>query len=103
VNVVRLVHSGGRQTVIAWARTGTAVTVEVGATSDKAYLLALDGTQTIIRPQDGTYRLALPGATCESGREGCVVGGPVTILVQPHGESAAAIVDGQRRTPLDFD
>ena len=103
VSVVRLVHTDGRQTMVAWARTGTPVTVEVAATSDKAYLLALDGGQTIIRPQDGIYTLALPGAVCESGREGCVVGGPVTILVQPHAESATAVVSGQNRTPLEFE
>lgn len=103
VNVVRLIHAGGQQTVIAWARTAAAITVEVAATSDKAYLLALDGTQTIIRPHDEVYQLTLPGATCESGREGCVVGGPVTLLVQPHNDSAISVISGTQRESLAFE
>lgn len=110
LNVVRLIHHDGRQTVIAWARTAQAVVLEVSATGSKAYVLDSVGYETLVQAVDGRHQLHLPGASCERGAEGCVVGGPVRILVQPHHqdltlteisvESANPITLGQVPTTL---
>lgn len=103
VNVVRLNHVSGSQTFVAWARSETATQIDIAATADKAYLLDQYGNQTIIRPRDGTYILTLPGADCEDQeKEGCVVGGAVSILIQPAGAAAVTELTPRNRMPLDF-
>ncbi|GAB4518405.1 MAG: hypothetical protein OHK0046_25980 [Anaerolineae bacterium] len=87
-NLVRLTHHYGQQTLVAWARTDEPVTLTINATSDKAYLFDQYGQHRLIRPVEGAYRLMLPAAVCER-QEGCVVGGEVSILVQPAPETDA--------------
>lgn len=100
VSVVRLEQSNTMQTLVAWARSGETMTITVTATSDKAYLLDQYGGRSVVRPMDGVYRLLLPGANCEE-EEGCVVGGVVSILIQPSGE--ATVTESDRSTPLAFE
>lgn len=88
VNVVQLMHHAGHQTAVMWARTEHSVELEIAAISDKAYLVDQYGREQIIRPQEGVYVMMLPGATCEDeAGEGCVVGGDVSLLIQPMGET----------------
>ncbi|TVR18629.1 MAG: hypothetical protein EA396_14970 [Anaerolineaceae bacterium] len=101
-NVVRARHHNGRQTVIAWARTEQAATLSISATGDKAYLVHQSGETRIIRPTDGRYALDLPAAECESGAEGCVVGGAVWMLVQPEGAIRVYEVDRRGEREMIF-
>jgi hypothetical protein len=71
--------------VLLWARRDRAVTVTVSATADKAQLVDQYGGISLLRPVEGVYTLALPPATCNEV-DGCAVGGPVWLLVQPSGE-----------------
>jgi hypothetical protein len=82
VTVAQLQQYDDQQTIVAWSRTGETTWLEIAATSDKAYLLNQYGAERIIRPSDNFYTLDLPGASCEEV-EGCVVGGAVSILIQP--------------------
>ena len=50
-----------------WSLTGDAQTAVIPARSDTALLLRSDGHQETIRPENGTYRLNLPGATNTNG------------------------------------
>jgi hypothetical protein len=102
VNVVRVDHHGDRQTLVTWARTDQTITLEITASTEKAYLIDQTGNQQVIRPVDGIYTLTLPGATCEDGPEGCVVGGQTFMLVQPAGELTITEVTPRNRYPLAF-
>lgn len=85
--VVRLTHQDGRVTLLAWARTEAAAAIEIGATGDKAQLLGLDGSAALLRPAEGVYTLRLAGARCNAV-DGCAVGGPPAMLIQPAGAPA---------------
>lgn len=86
LDVVQIMHANGQQTIVAWAREATPTTIEITATDNKAYRIDLNGTITILRPENGMYRLVLSPATCEEG-EGCFLGGEPAIIVQPQGNS----------------
>lgn len=81
-NTVTMRHHDGHQTIVVWARTAQASRVEISATGDKAYLIDQYGAMRLLRPENGVYALALPGATCDD-KDGCAVGGNVSVLVQP--------------------
>jgi len=91
VNVVRLTHINDQQTFVAWNRTEDSQILEIEATTDKAYLIDQYGNTQIIRPQNGIFTLNLPEAICEE-QEGCPVGGNVSIVVQPAGDSEISVV-----------
>ncbi|MFW5772860.1 MAG: hypothetical protein ACOCZH_05990, partial [Phototrophicaceae bacterium] len=101
-NVVRVDHLDGRQTLVVWARTEQAATLEITATGSKAYLIDQYGAAQVLRPLNGVYTVVLPGATCEDGPEGCVVGGPVQFFVQPGGPAEVIEVTPRNRYPLVF-
>ncbi|MCA9912485.1 MAG: hypothetical protein KC496_04035, partial [Anaerolineae bacterium] len=82
VEAVRLHHANLQQTVVLWARTEDGATASIEATGNKAYRIALDGTITVLRPDDGMYDIQLSPALCEEG-EGCYLGGTPVLLVQP--------------------
>lgn len=86
-SVVRLRHAHPRETLILWARTQTATEISVQATGEKAYLIDQEGNLSIITPQEGVYRVALPPAQCNPN-DGCFIGGDVRVLVQVSGQSA---------------
>jgi hypothetical protein len=100
-NAVRLTMINDQYVYVLWARTGAPVQFEIGATSDKAYLISQTGEASLVDAQGGVYLIEAPGANCEQA-EGCVVGGDVWLLVQPAGQSTVTqIVDGTR-TALSF-
>lgn len=82
VNVVQLERADGQTVLAAWARTPAFAQVQVSATSETAHLLDQYGNMVMLRPFAGRYTLDLPGATCNR-LDGCAVGGPVALLVQP--------------------
>ena len=98
VDVVRLRHRDSHETLVMWARTATAVEIEVSATAEKAQLIDQYGNMTIIRPVNGDYTLSLPAATCNTV-DGCAVGGEVYLIVQPAGDIQVR-VDGAQ---MDFE
>jgi hypothetical protein len=85
VDIVRLTHRDGHETLVLWARTAVAAQVEISATAEKAQLIDQYGNMTIIRPVNGYYALSLPAAKCNDV-DGCPVGGSTYLLVQPAGE-----------------
>jgi hypothetical protein len=97
VNVALATHANLRQSIIAWSRDDDDATLTITATANKAYLYDQYGNQEIIYPVDGVYTLNLSGASCEGGREGCVVGGDVWTLTQPVGD-VTLIQEGQTLT-----
>jgi polysaccharide biosynthesis protein PslG len=83
LDLVHLVHTNGQQSIVAWTRTAEETTIEIIASSDKAYRIDYLGSKSIIRPENGVYRLTLFPALCEEG-EGCFLGGETIIIVQPN-------------------
>ncbi len=55
-----------------------------------------------MRPLNGKYTLALPGAVCNAV-DGCPVGGLVTLLVQPAGAATVEEITAAGITPLVFE
>ena len=94
VYVVRLQHRDGHQTLVMWARSERRCQVEINATAEKAQLIDQYGNITLIRPVNGRYTVSLSAARCNAV-DGCAVGGPVYLLVQPAGDIQ---VDGSRGT-----
>jgi hypothetical protein len=101
VDVVKLVHANGQQSVMAWSRTAQATQLSITATGEKAYLLDQDGGVTIVRPTGSVYTLSLPGATCND-TDGCAVGGPISLLTQPAGDLTVGEVLESTTTRLSF-
>ncbi|HEX2620821.1 MAG TPA: hypothetical protein VHL11_11755 [Phototrophicaceae bacterium] len=101
VDVVRLIHSDGRQTTLAWAKTATATQVEIGATGDKAVLIDQAGNLSLTHPSSGVYTLTLPGARCDE-KDGCAIGGVVSTLVQSDGEALISEMTINGKTALEF-
>jgi hypothetical protein len=100
VDVVRLTHSNGQETLVAWARDADAAQIRVQATGTKAYLVDQYGGQQVIRPSDGYYTLSLAGARCNTDDVvPCPVGGVVWVLVQ---SGSGASVE-ENNTPLNFE
>lgn len=103
VNVVQAEHQNDRQSLTMWARTAQSLQIEITATSEKGYLIDQYGNEMILRAVDDLYLVTLPGADCEAGPEGCVVGGEAFILVQPQGEIVVTQVINDERTTLEFE
>ena len=55
-----------------------------------------------LRPLNGTYVLALPGADCNA-LDGCPVGGLVTLLIQPAGAAMVEEITAAGIDPLAFE
>lgn len=92
VYAIRHTHADGHQTVVVWARSATASTFTLADVSgDKAYRLGMDGTLTLINPNQS---FSLTGATCDS-QDGCAVGGTPVVLMLPAGDTGV-MVNGQR-------
>jgi len=74
----------GQRVVVVWNRTPRPLTANVGAAAPSALLVALDGTTQTITPTSGSYRLALPPATANTGLspDDYLVGGAPFILVE---------------------
>ncbi len=102
VDVVKLTHSDGQQTLAMWARTGESAQIEISATGEKAHFVDQYGNITLVRPVDGLYRLALPGAVCNSV-DGCAVGGLVSLLIQPAGDVLVHEIMSASQVDLTFE
>lgn len=98
VDAVLLEHTGGHQTLLLWARAENDVQLQISATAEKAHLSDQYGNISIVRPVDGVYTVNLASARCNTV-DGCAVGGPVSLLVQPAGNTQVSV--GQ--TPLVFE
>jgi hypothetical protein len=99
-DVVRLAFSDGHETLVLWARTAASTDVRVSASAEKAHLIDQYGNIILLRPVNGFYTLSLPGAACNAV-DGCAVGGPVSLLVQPAAETQVIEVNSQ--TQLVFE
>jgi hypothetical protein len=82
IYAVLLSHADGHQTLVAWARTASAVGLVVDAPAGKIYRMDMSGHLSIT-VGDGSFSLA--GATCDD-RDGCAVGGPPLVMMLPPGE-----------------
>lgn len=102
VDAVRLTHQNGHETILLWARTEAPVQVQVSASAEKAQLLDQYGNMRLVRPVDHYYTLTLPGATCNQV-DGCAVGGPVSLLVQPSGDTQINVLEAGGQTRLMFE
>lgn len=74
----------GQRVVVVWNRTPQPITASVGAAAPSALLVALDGATRSIAPASGTYQLALPPSTANTGEgpDDYLVGGAPYILVE---------------------
>jgi len=99
-DVVRLAFSDGHETLVLWARTAASTEVQISASAEKAQLIDQYGNIILLRPVDGFYTLSLPGATCNAV-DGCAVGGPVSLLVQPAAE--VRVIEVNSQTQLVFE
>ncbi|MCK6579626.1 MAG: hypothetical protein L6Q98_16150 [Anaerolineae bacterium] len=101
VDVVRLRHADGRESLVLWARTAepAEVMVQSAANGD---LIDAAGAAVPVRPFNGRHTLALSGAVCNAV-DGCAVGGQPAILTL--GESAEGVfaARGGVLEPLSFD
>lgn len=102
LDAVQLLHSNGQQSLVAWARNDVSATIEISASSDKAYLLDAYGNMTLLQPLNGVYTLNLVPGLCEEG-EGCFLGGAVAILVQPQNDITVRDITTDNPINLDFE
>ena len=102
VDAVRMEHDNGHETILLWARSDAPLQVQVSASTEKAQLLDQYGNMTLLHPINNYYLLTLPGATCNAV-DGCAVGGPVSLLVQPIGETYVNILESSGHTRLEFE
>jgi hypothetical protein len=98
--VVRL-DAGDQQIIAAWARSGLPAQIRVTATDVEAQLSDQYGMMLRVYPLDGAYTLGLPGARCNA-IDGCAVGGSVTLLFQPAGDSSVFQVTPGGIAALEF-
>jgi len=84
VDVVRL-EAGDGQIIVAWARSGLPVQLRIDATELQGQIGDQYGMIVGVRPLNGGYSVALPGALCNE-TDGCPVGGAPVILFQPAGD-----------------
>ncbi len=99
IEAVRLTRSDRQQLIAAWARTAEDARVRVGSAGDAAVLLNAYGQTLRIEPAAGYYTLELAGARC-TRRDGCAVGGPPQILVQP--QAAAPVLEVRDGAPVEL-
>ena len=103
-DVVRLRRDDGQDVLVGWARTAEATQLQITATGNEAQFIDQYGKIVTMRPLNGSYTLALPGATCNKV-DGCPVGGLVSLLVQTGAEAANNVneITAAGITPLVFD
>ena len=101
-DVVRLRRADGQDVYAVWARTAQPAQVEIAATANQAQFSDQYGKMMTLRPLNGRYTLALPGADCNAV-DGCPVGGLVTLLIQPAGAAAVEEITAAGINPLAFE
>jgi hypothetical protein len=102
MDVVRLRRADGQEVLVAWARRAEAVQIQIAAAGEEAQFMDQYGKMMTLRPFNGKYMLALPGAICNT-IDGCPVGGMVSMLIQPAGADASVEeISAAGITPLVF-
>ncbi len=101
-NVVRLRRADGSEVFATWARTAASAQIQIAATGNEAQFIDQYGKIMTLRPLDGNYGLALPGALCNRV-DGCPVGGLVALLVQPAGAESVFEITSAEAMPLSFE
>jgi hypothetical protein len=84
VDVVRLTHTDGHVTLVAWSRTGTGAQIQIRA-EPGGRLFDQYGHELGAQAPDDSYTLKLDAARCNK-KDGCAVGGAVQLLVLPTGD-----------------
>ncbi|MCA9981308.1 MAG: fibronectin type III domain-containing protein, partial [Anaerolineales bacterium] len=77
--------SAGKRVIGMWARDNRPQTAVITATATSALLIHTDGTQQTITPQDGVYRINLPGATNQNAfwdPNLYMIGGDTRLLIE---------------------
>lgn len=77
----------GKRVIGMWARDNRPQTAVIPATAGQALLLHADGSQRIIYPENGAYRIALPGATNRNAfwdPNLYMIGGETRILIEDY-------------------
>lgn len=101
-DVVRLRRRDGQELIVAWARTAAPTQIRVAATGNQAQFIDQYGKIMTMRPFDGSYTLALPGAVCNRV-DGCPVGGLVSLLVQDAGVETVEELSAAGAVSLRFE
>ncbi len=102
LDAVRLNHTDGHETLVLWAKTQTPVSVYIPATGTKARLIDQYGNIIIVWPDNGGYLIDLQPATCNDV-DGCPVGGPVSMLIQPQGTTTLQQITSSSEQSLQFE
>ena len=102
LDVVRLSHEDGHQTVIAWSKSAEAAQIQVSGLGGEAILLDQYGVGQTIMPENGQYILPLVGARCNDVDK-CPVGGQVQLLVLPPGVITVQEGRSNQLTELTFE
>jgi len=101
VDVVRLLHYDGHQTLTAWAKTADVAQIQVSTSATEATLLDQYGHEQTVSPTNDEFSLSLTGARCNKVDK-CAVGGNVQLLVLPPGDLTVQEVRSGQMTNLTF-
>jgi hypothetical protein len=99
VDIVRLQHSYGGITLVAWARTQDNVSLRLNLDSEKVYRIDEYGSITVLRQDHATWHFELPSAHCTQ-QDGCFLGGRVLMLSLPSNNFDLYLQTNQNDVPL---
>lgn len=101
-HAVRMAHADGHHTLVFWALRASPAVIEIQAEAGKAYQIDMMGRKTLLRPQNGVYRLNLAPARCND-KDGCFIGGvPVIIVLDGHTPYTFRDVSGAQPVEFEF-
>lgn len=100
VTAVQMQVAESHSLSVMWTRQDSPASVNITATSDKAYHLDTVGNMTLLRPVDGIYTLELEPARCTE-TDGCFIGGAVKIVMQPIGTMTITQIEPNQTTILE--
>ncbi|MCS6835144.1 MAG: glycosyl hydrolase [Anaerolineae bacterium] len=99
LDVVRLGHADGRQSLVMWARTDQPVQVRLSAAPAKIHMLDMLGQVQVMIASDGTHSLNIPPALCPPTPDGCFIGGePLIVMLSGPLPRLEAVSDGRAQT-----
>ncbi|GAB1420814.1 hypothetical protein MASR2M15_09370 [Anaerolineales bacterium] len=79
ISAVLFKHLNGTHSLMLWANTEQAASLDLYTDASKIYQLSLNDNLTIVRPSPDFYNFSLPPAQC-TDKDGCFIGGDVLIL-----------------------
>jgi len=97
VSIVQMQVADNHILSVMWARKDSPASIDITATSDKAYQLDTYGNMTLLRPVDEIYTLVLEPARCTE-TDGCFIGGTVKIVMQPIGTLTITQIEPNQTT-----